>query len=185
MHAEVSDALIRDIHLPEAVGWWPPPMGWWLLLLFVLLQIVLLLLYFRKHKYRNIQKAASRELDALYLTYRKHADPARFVTELSVLLRRISVTRYGATHAAHLTGKKWLEFLDRGLRPKLNRSGYKFSGDIGQCLITSPYSKAPCADIDVDGLHRLALEWVASLSAPNELDKIIQREVPGEGYVSV
>ena len=22
---------LRDIHLPEAIGWWPPAIGWWLL----------------------------------------------------------------------------------------------------------------------------------------------------------
>ncbi|MDH5327038.1 MAG: DUF4381 domain-containing protein [Gammaproteobacteria bacterium] len=193
MHPNAAELPLRDIHVPDAIGWWPVAMGWWLLLAFVAVILLLLLFYMHKHKHRHVQKAASREVDDTYAAYRHHRDATRFVRELSVLLRRISVSRYGGPKVAGLTGDSWLAFLDQGLVPHYNRSGLKFSQGVGRLLITVPYAPHnnvtthtaantntitnanTNATIDVDGLHRLAVEWVASLSMPNALDKNLER----------
>lgn len=170
MHPEVSDVAIRDIHLPDAILWWPPGPGWWFLLFLCVAGLVALLWYLKRHKYRALQKAASKELDQLYQSYRHHYDARRFVKDLSVLLRRISITRYGSINVANLTGEEWLEFLDKGLRPGLNRSGLKFTYGSGRSLISVPYRNSFKVQLDVNELHRLVLEWVASLSVLNQLD---------------
>ena len=183
MHPEISDVPIRDIHLPDMVLWWPLAPGWWLLLILGVLCLIAVLWYRRHFKFRALQKAASKELDLVFTAYRHHYDARRFVQELSVLLRRISITRYGANDIAHLTGEKWLQFLVRGLRPSLNRSGLKFTTGEGRNLITVPYrsfksssnsssnSSSARVQVDVEALHQLAVEWIASLATLNELDK--------------
>lgn len=169
MQAQMPDIEIRDIHVPEVSLWWPMAPGWWMLALLPLLVMFGFWLYSRRHQYRSVQKAASRELDRVYESYRRHHDSKRFVRDLSVLLRRISISRYGR-HAANLTGESWLVFLDRGLLAGVNRSGFKFSGTVGQCLLSVPYRKDIRVEVEVDKLHRLSLEWVSSLSRRNQLD---------------
>ncbi len=40
---------LRDLHLPEVIGWWPPASGWWFLIVLVSAGLVYLL-------YRSIRK---------------------------------------------------------------------------------------------------------------------------------
>lgn len=50
-------ANMRDIHLPDPVGWWPPAPGWWLLLLLALatlaFSLVWLIKCYRSNRYRR------------------------------------------------------------------------------------------------------------------------------------
>ena len=57
-----SEIPIRDLHLPEAIGWWPLAPGWWVLI--VLLGIGLLLLlrkWFRIHARGAARRLALRQ----------------------------------------------------------------------------------------------------------------------------
>ena len=56
---------LRDIHLPEPVGWWPPAIGWWLLPVCVLGLIVLLIWLIRRRMRITPAKLALRELKSL------------------------------------------------------------------------------------------------------------------------
>lgn len=57
---------LRDIHLPDPVGWWPPAPGWWLLGL-TILGLLVWALHRLQVRYRrdSFRRQALRELDAL------------------------------------------------------------------------------------------------------------------------
>lgn len=86
-------AQLRDIHLPEAVGWWPPAPGWWLLTLLVLLASYYLVRFLVRN-YRN--NCYRREALACLETMAQQ--PEESLTDqchaLLMLLRRTAKTAY-------------------------------------------------------------------------------------------
>jgi len=129
-----ADIPLRDLHLPDAVGWWPLAPGWWLLI--VAAAILLGWLIVRAWQAR-VQSAARRhamkQLDRYSRDYTQHGDAVRLGTELSELLRRTMLAYAPRKQVAGLTGEPWLEWLDRGL----DRSHF-VEGD-GRPLIEWPY----------------------------------------------
>jgi hypothetical protein len=154
-----ADLPLRDIHLPPPVGWWPPAPGWWLLALALVLLGVglwLLLRWFRRGRLRRAARAA---LQQLFAEYRGHGDDRRLLRELSVLLRRIALSRFPRRRVARLSGAPWLAFLDQPLDGSRLAEG--FSRGPGRVLAEGPY--APAAELDAAALERLCRTWLRRL----------------------
>jgi len=147
---------LRDIHLPDPVSWWPPAPGWWLLALAASILTVLIFVRLRKPKRGRSTKANSRfRLEVLTKEYDEHQDQQRFLRELSSLLRRVSLSFYGRSEVASLTGEAWLRLLDRTLGTDAFRQGP------GRILAIGPYQ--PSVTVDVPGLVGLCREWIEAL----------------------
>ena len=150
-----SELPLRDIHLPDPVSWWPPAPGWWMLLM--LLLAIVLLSGFLHHRYRRnaLQRAARQALHRIGEDYRQSGDARVLVQQLSILLRRVSLSRYPRQQVAGLTGSAWLGLLDRTL------PGDEFQHGAGRVLIEAPYS----LDSRVDGpaLLQLCERWLRQL----------------------
>jgi hypothetical protein len=141
---------LRDIHLPDPIGWWPPAPGWWLLAVLALLLSAGLwwLIYrYRRGRYRRL---ALKELDRL-----AELPTAELAAGLSQLLRRAALCHFPPGDCAGLSGEDWLEFLDRSFtyRP--------FADGTGRCLLEAPYR--PQADFDRGELIDLCRRWLAHL----------------------
>ena len=52
MESQAANPLdqLRDIHLPEAIGWWPLAPGWWLLIILVCLGLITLARLFLRRR---------------------------------------------------------------------------------------------------------------------------------------
>lgn len=150
-----GDLPLRDIHLPEPVSWWPPAPGWWLLLM--LLAALVALAVFLQHRYsrKALQRAARQALLQIGDAYRQSGDTRVLAQQLSMWLRRVTLSRYPRQEVAGLTGSAWLRFLDRTL------AGDEFQHGVGRVLTAAPYS----ADTRVDGpaLLRLCERWLQQL----------------------
>ena len=111
-----STLPLREIHLPESVGWWPPAPGWWLLP--VLLLLGLAVAWYARHLYRRRKfsaiNMARRELAAIRSRYAADRDAGRCVRSVSGLLRRVSISVFPRAESAGLTGADWLAFLQPG-----------------------------------------------------------------------
>ena len=151
-----SELPLRDIHLPDPVSWWPLAPGWWMLLM--LLVVIVLLSGFLHHRYRRnaLQRAARQALHRIGEDYRQTGDARVLVQQLSILLRRVGLSRYPRQQVAGLTGCTWLSLLDRTL------PGEEFQQGAGRVLIEAPYS----LDSRVDGpaLLRLCERWLRQQS---------------------
>jgi len=140
---------LRDLHLPEAIGWWPLAPGWWVLIALAMLGLgYLLYKAFLKWRWNAARRMALRELARVQAEYESGLDAVTLATELSQLLRRTMLAYACRDEVAGLTGKRWLQWLDHGL------DNQPFSSGSGQMLESLPYRSREQIgdDVDVDGL---------------------------------
>jgi len=140
---------LRDLHLPEPVGWWPLAPGWSLLIGLAIVAIAYGLVRAYQRRQRNAaRRYALRELARYEAEYRKHKDPVTLAKQLSQLLRRGMLAYAPRTEIAGLTGEAWLRWLDRGMPLPY------FYTDGGKSLLELPYRSPQdnLADVDIDAL---------------------------------
>jgi len=143
---------LKDIHTPALPEFWPPAPGWWL----VAILTISLLIWggFALRHYRQLRRQRQQVL-ALLTQLEEEFDPsqaAHHLGELSILLRRVALTRYPRQQVAALTGSEWLKFLD-----KTGGNG-QFSSGPGQILATGPYQTN--VTIDIEPLVPLLRSWI-------------------------
>ena len=129
---------LRDIHLPDPIGWWPPAPGWWLLLFGVPTLLILLWWLWRLVRRTTVKKLALAELEFIA---QSDADARDKVQQLAILLRRTSLSLHPREQVASLVGEQWLSFLDG---PMENDS---FSQGAGRLFIEAPYRREVQADL--------------------------------------
>ncbi len=155
MQATDPLANLRDIHLGDPISSFPA-LGWWLLLGLVLLMLAGLALFFwRRYQQRAYWREALALLDALEKNHSGRNDPEtqkQLVFEISKLLKRVSITRYGRERVASLTGNSWLEFLDE------TGDTHEFSQGAGQALGEALYRQD--TQVDPDSLLTLTRDWL-------------------------
>jgi len=148
---------LRDIHLPEAISWWPPAPGWWISAILAIAVITLAVRLFRRRaRYLAPYKSAQHELQQIKSHYENGQDAQLLSQELSVLLRRISMTIAPREESAGLTGDHWLSFLDSLVNQSL------FNTEAGRQLISAPYQ--PTHTINGSALIDLTEQWLTQIN---------------------
>ena len=116
LNTDPASLPLREIHLPDSVGWWPPAPGWWLLP--VLLLLGLAAAWYARHLYRRRKfsavNMARKELAGIRSRYAADRDAGHCVRSVSGLLRRVSISVFPRAESAGLTGADWLAFLQSG-----------------------------------------------------------------------
>ncbi|MBB1127153.1 DUF4381 domain-containing protein [Thiospirillum jenense] len=141
----IPDSQLRDIHGLDAIPWWPLAPGTWVLIGIVLLLLTVLWRYSRssaiiKHRWfmtamtiGTWRSDARRALNHLRLHLHQLPSKQR-ATELSELLRRIAMARFGRTACAGLYGTAWLDWLTQH-----DPSGFNWH-EYHSFLLTAPYA---------------------------------------------
>lgn len=133
---------LRDIRLPDPIGWWPLAPGWWMLLALICAAILGALIWNTLRK-RTARYLALRELVHMDLT-----DPG-FAATLSILLRRVAIRKDRT--AGQLKDADWVAFLTgHGMKPAL-----------AEHLAAAPYAKTLVAQ-DASELRASAATWIRS-----------------------
>lgn len=148
-----SDSLqgLRDLHLPAPVPFWPPAPGWWILAGLIVVLSLFAVWWWRRRQRLAYRRAALSELQQLQQANQQGQSGAPILAELSILLRRVAMMRYGRDQVAALHGRAWLEFLDRTGRTK------QFT-EQAQSLLDAPYRRDGA--IEVTPLLSLAQRWL-------------------------
>ena len=142
---------LHDLHLPAAVPLWPPAPGWWILAVLIVLLLLATVWWWRRYRHRAYRRAALTELQQLQQALQQGQASAPLIAELSILLRRAAISRYGREQVAALHGTAWLEFLDRTGRTT------QFSKH-AQALLDAPYRRDNATQ--VEPLLNLAQRWL-------------------------
>jgi cbb3-type cytochrome oxidase subunit 3 len=149
---EPTKLPLRDIHLPEAIGWWPPAIGWWLLAILIPLLIALMFWLYKRIIRKTAIKAAKKLL--LEIKQDQQRDNSQKLKDLSALIRRTAISTNVRNECAGLTGQHWLEFLDR------SATGAPFSQGIGQLLANAPYQQSAPTEQEISQLTSLCEDWL-------------------------
>ena len=149
---------LKDIHLPEAIGWWPPAIGWWLLAGFILLLIAFLYWFYKSLIRKTAIKTAKKNLAAI--KENPALDNNQKLRELSMLIRRVAISVNPRTEVASLTGRQWLAFLDQSV------TGDPFSEGCGQLLTEGPYRNTLPSELEIAQLISLYEDWLKAQTKP-------------------
>lgn len=150
----VEELPIRDIHLPEAIGWFPPAIGWWLIAILIPVSTYFLIALIQRLRQKTVIKDAKKLLKQLQIN--NSLTPLEKVCELSILLRRVAISHSPDSDIGGLTGRAWLDYLDSSLK------NAPFKNGIGRCLADAPYQKELSPDVDLSALFQLAQTWLAA-----------------------
>lgn len=144
---------LRDIHMPAAVGWWPPAPGWWLLA-FLLVGLIVAAIVWRVLRHRRLayKREALAEWQAIHARYLNDKNAEALLADLSVLLKRTCITRYGRDQAAGLAGEQWLAFLDQ------TGKCTEFTQGPGRVLVSQRFTPRP--QFDGPELLNVTLTWL-------------------------
>ncbi|MGR8930643.1 MAG: DUF4381 domain-containing protein [Gammaproteobacteria bacterium] len=142
---------LRDIHLPDGVGWWPPALGWWLLALLAVLLAWVLYRFYKRLTRKTAFKAAKKLLNDIR---KQEGDRQQTVSALSALLRRTAVSTDVRDHVAGLQGRAWLDYLDRDFPDA------PFTQGVGRCFADSHFRPNLQEDIDLESLFSLCERWL-------------------------
>lgn len=149
---------LKDIHLPESIGWWPPASGWWLLTIL----LILCILAIRRAYRRLTRKTAIKRAQTLLTQIRQQqSDPLQTLTDLSALLRRTAISADARGAVAGLRGQAWLEYLDRKLPDA------PFSQGVGRCLADAHYRPSAPEQTDLEALFELCERWLKQQGKPS------------------
>jgi hypothetical protein len=145
---------LRDLHLPDVIGWWPLAPGWWLVIALVVVGLGLLL---RSGVRRRARGAARRHALRQFMrsrsAYADHGNPVRLGIEVSEILRRAMLAYAPRSDVAGLTGDAWLAWLDRDLAEP------RFSQGAGRELLELPYrDPATAGEVDIDNMLAVVQE---------------------------
>jgi len=143
---------LRDVIYPVDPGFWPPAIGWWIVLILVILSLIGAVYLFRSIYLRLAETSFVKEVDALTLL-----QPREAVVELSILMRRIAITRFPRNSVAGLSGEDWLQFLDQ------SGNTDQFTTGPGRALVSAPYSDLTPENLDP--LFKICRDWAKSVSA--------------------
>ena len=135
---------LRDIHLPQPIGWWPLAPGWWALIALVCALVVAALVWTWMRR-RSARFLALRELEAI-----KSERQDEFLTQVSSLLRRVARRR--SAGADVLTGEAWSAFLMEGK--------HGLSSDSAALLATGPYGPPANQNFEPEALRTETAAWI-------------------------
>lgn len=155
---------LRDIHLPDAVSWWPPAIGWWLLILAMIAIVFLVYKLVRHLKHKPLNKLALNDFNNIIKHFDQHRDQTRLAQELSILLRRISISYQPRQQVASLTGQQWLDVLNNMTKSE------NFSAAIADILFNAPYQKQ--THYNSDELIQCCRNWIQQLPGDRRHDPV-------------
>ena len=101
---------LKDIQLPDPVGWWPLAFSWWVLI-FSVIVIFFSIIWFLldRHKRTAYRREAEHKLQAI--NDNPQLDTQQQIVQINGLLKQVAITVYGRQKIAGLNEQAWLAFL--------------------------------------------------------------------------
>lgn len=151
-------AQLRDIHMPEAIGWWPLAPGWYLLVLLIIAVLAAITIFAVRH-YKNghFKRQALRLLETYHQQYQQESNSQVYAARVSELLKRVALVYFPRSKVASLQGDAWIEFLNQTAK------GLHFES-LRVELLEAPYQ--PLIKQDLTLLFEMTRSWIKQRRGP-------------------
>lgn len=151
MENSIDLSGLKGLHLPLEPDFFPLAIGWWvalLLLLIILIGAISIGFYF----WFDPMRQAFRELKLIYQAHPDHN--IAFAKEVSKLLKRVAILKFGRETVAQLSGPQWATFLKE-------HGGQSLSFNQANLIAYSTYLPPSAAEpIPVTELNAAAQKWI-------------------------
>lgn len=149
---------LKDIHLPNPIGWWPLAPGWYVVLILLCVFIALLTaLFYKKHCNARPKKQALLLLQQYIRQYEKDHNAQLASARVSELLKRVALVYFPRQQVASIHGDAWIEFLTQTGK-KVNFTPVK------TMLLDSPFK--PNERINLEPLFKQTELWIKQRKVP-------------------
>ncbi len=150
---------LHDIIIPDLVPLWPPAPGWYVLGAIVSVTVIWAAWrWFQKWQENRYRREALVELDRLEKQASDDQQRETALASLPELAKRTALAGFSRWDVASLTGKAWLEFLDR------TGSTDAFTKGSGKLLLTFSYQPSIIIEQipgqQINELMTLVREWI-------------------------
>lgn len=155
-----SDSLaqLKDIHLPDPIGWWPLAPGWYVLMAIVLMAFFGgFFIILRRHKNALPKKQALDLLKQYTELYEKDKNAQLASARISELLKRVALVYYPRLDVASMHGDSWIQFLNKTAK------GVDFR-PVNSLLSESPFKQAET--LNIQPLIIRAEKWIKQRGVP-------------------
>ena len=158
---------LHDIVVPEAVHPWPPAPGWYVLGGLVLILLVWLIVNATRHWIKNrYRRAAIEELNQLRQDSKSLEQRSHAIVGVDQILKRVALVTWPRQDVASLSGRTWMEFLNRTGR------GNEFTNEQIEALKDVAYSSKISNQVSVNQLELLfesASRWIRQHRGPESI----------------
>jgi len=144
---------LKDIHLPEAVGFWPPAPGWWLLAALLIALLAASILLYKRHQKNAYRRTAVQQVNRFFSDYQQPLQSHEVTGQLNRLLKAVALQSYPTEQVSRLTQSQWLDFLDHSANMQA------FCQGPGQILASAPYDKNSQV-ADAAALKQCCIAWI-------------------------
>lgn len=154
MPDSTSLANLKDLHLPQAIGWWPLATGWYVLIILILLLAIIAgwQVYLRCYKNKRYKREALRRLANYEKMYQQGGNAQAASINISMLLRQVALLYFPREHVASLTDEAWVSFLSTTSK----NTDFKA---IQTLILLLPYQKT-ADEADLKPLFDMAKIWI-------------------------
>ena len=103
---------LKDIHLPDPIGFWPPALGWWLVGLLLIALLVAVTFLYRRYQKNAYRRIAVQQVKSLFKNHQQPQQNHEITAQLNRLLKTVAQQTYTTEQVSPLSGTQWLNFLD-------------------------------------------------------------------------
>ncbi len=110
---------LKDVILGQKPSLFPLPIGWWCVIILCCLLLFCFFFLIKRTFFPSTYLYTKKEIDALK---KKNLTPVQTAKELSKILKRIAILKFGSEQTASLTHQEWKKFLkDKSHDPSLTK----------------------------------------------------------------
>lgn len=151
---EIDLSGLKDVILGEKPSLFPLPIGWWIVIGFIVILLIISLFLIKRKLFPSSYLYTKNEINALK---RKNLTTVQIAKELSKILKRVAILKFGQEQVASLSHQEWKKFLKEKSHDKNQTKEIDF---ISKATFLPPEKEVAISN---KSLYTYAEKWVKTV----------------------